>query len=151
MKKTIYLLAITTLIFSACSNDNNQTENDHDHTSQDHSSNEHEERTIEGTTEKSAATSEIIESYIQLKNALVEDNSKKAAIAGEMMLDAFSKFDMTKLTENQHEEYMDIAEDAKEHAEHIIKSPIDHQREHFEILSIDIIGVMLKIMGSSLS
>ena len=33
---------------------------------------------------------------------------------------------------------MEILESAKEHAEHIVKSPIDHQREHFEVLSTDI-------------
>jgi hypothetical protein len=45
---------------------------------------------------------------------------------------------MDKLTENQHTKYMEIAESAKEHAEHIVKNPIDHQREHFEDLSKDV-------------
>ena len=45
---------------------------------------------------------------------------------------------MTKLAESQHKEYMEIIENATEQVEHIVKSPIDHQREHFEVLSTDI-------------
>ena len=44
---------------------------------------------------------------------------------------------MSKLTGDTHTKYMEITESAKEHAEHIVKSPIDHQREHFEALSTD--------------
>jgi hypothetical protein len=33
---------------------------------------------------------------------------------------------------------MEISESAKEHAEHIVKSPLEHQREHFESLSTDV-------------
>ena len=45
---------------------------------------------------------------------------------------------MTTLSGETHKEYMEIYESAKENAEHIVKSPIDHQREHFEVLSTDI-------------
>lgn len=88
--------------------------------------------------QKTSKSTMIIDSYLQIKNALVEDNKKEAAKASKMMLTAFSNFDMSKLTEEQHKEYMEILESAKEHAEHIVKSPIDHQREHFEVLSTDI-------------
>ena len=150
MKKTIYLLVFVSLFFTACNNDKkHSTANDiqsedvkkddhHDSSSHDHSSKETNERSIKSTTQKSAMTSEIIDGYVQLKNALVDDDSKKAADAGKVILNAFSNFEMAKLTEEQHKEYMEIAEDAKEHVEHIIKSPIDHQREHFEVLSNDI-------------
>jgi len=33
---------------------------------------------------------------------------------------------------------MEIYENSKEQLEHIVKSPIDHQREHFEVLSTDL-------------
>ena len=39
-------------------------------------------------------------------------------------------------------ELKDIIEDATEHAEHIEKSPIDHQREHFDVLSKDMIDLI---------
>jgi hypothetical protein len=42
---------------------------------------------------------------------------------------------------------MDIYENAKEQTEHIVKSPMDHQREHFEILSNDINDLIASIIG----
>lgn len=149
MKKTIYLLAITAMIFTACYNQgskdktgnhtgvHSEDKHSHDHsTSKTDDENQMLKATNEG--EKTKGLTLIIDSYLQLKNALVEDDSKKAANAGEILLDAFSNFDMAKLTEEQHKEYMEIIENAKEQAEHIVKSPIDHQREHFEVLSNDV-------------
>jgi hypothetical protein len=166
MKKTIYVLALTTLFFSACKNEKAKKESnsmqskemhmkdadEHEHGAHDHDAtmsekSSKEKRTIEATTNKNSATSAIIDSYLLIKNALVEDNKSGAAKGGEMMLTAFSNFDMTKLTEAQHKEYMEIIEDAKEQAEHIIKSPIDHQREHFENLSVDI-NDLIDLLGT---
>ncbi len=111
----------------------------HDHGDHRHAnSSEAEERNIEASTQKNEATSGIIDSYLQIKNALVKDSNDGAAEGGKALLTAFSEFDMSGLTEDQHKEYMEILEDAKEQAEHIVKSPIDHQREHFEVLSTDI-------------
>ena len=135
MKKSIYVVALTMLFLSACKNDKKQVE------SVDMNSHEmqmEKEGDMESSTQKSASISAIIDGYLLLKNALVKDDNKKATEAGEMMLKAFSNFDMAILTATQHTKYMEIAESAKEHAEHIVKNPIDHQREHFEPLSIDI-------------
>ena len=44
-------------------------------------------------------------------------------------------------------EYKIVIETAKEHAEHIAKSEMDHQREHFKSLSIDMID-MVAITGT---
>lgn len=132
------------------SNDNNaasempaDSEENHDHSTMEETEMHQGATTPSGDMsssmgQKTSNTTMIVDSYLQLKNALVEDNKKKAATAGKMMLDAFSKFDMAALTEAQHKEYMEILESAKEQAEHIVKSPIDHQREHFEVLSTDI-------------
>jgi len=95
-------------------------------------------RDIKMSTEKNAATTPIIDAYFQIKNALVTDSKGNAAQGGTALLAAFSKFDMKTLTGETHKEYMEIAESAIEHAEHIVKSPLDHQREHFEVLSTDI-------------
>ncbi|WP_372769622.1 DUF3347 domain-containing protein [Lutibacter sp.] len=133
MKKSIYAVAFTVLFLSACKNDAKQAE------SNDVNSKEIQaDKKADAATQKSDLTSAIVDGYLVLKNALVNENSEKAAEGGKMMLTAFSNFEMAKLTETQHAKYMEIAESAKEHAEHIIKSPIDHQREHFEPLSIDI-------------
>lgn len=133
MKNSIYAVAFAILFLSACKNESKQAE------SNDMNSKEiQEEKTTEATSQKSDLTSAVIDGYLVLKNALVNEDSKKATEGGEMMLTAFSNFDMAKLTESQHTKYMEIAESAKEHAEHIVKNPIDHQREHFEDLSKDV-------------
>jgi FtsZ-interacting cell division protein ZipA len=166
MKKSIYILALIALFFTACNTNKKSTVSNnmqsegmnmeatesHGNTSHNHedsmgenSSEAH--RTIQATNQKNNATTEIIDSYLQIKNALVEDNQEKAAKGGKAMLTAFSNFDMTQLNKKQHIEYMDILEDAKEQAEHIVKSPIDHQREHFENLSVDI-NDLIALLGT---
>lgn len=93
---------------------------------------------------------DIIISYINLKNKLVKDDSKGAADKGKALLVSFNLFDTNTLNANQKKEYIDIADDAKEHAEHIGENAgkIDHQREHFAILSKDI-NDLIKLLGSS--
>lgn len=150
MKKSIYVLALIAIFFSACKNDKKQAESNdiqskemqmdtddgHVHSTMGESTMK-EDGDIESITQKNESTTAIIEGYLQIKNALVEDDKDGAAEGGKTLLTAFAKFDMTKLTESQHKEYMEIYENAKEQAEHIVKSPIDHQREHFEVLSTD--------------
>lgn len=83
---------------------------------------------------------EIVNGYLQLKNALANDNGNDAASAGNTMVAAFKQFDKSKLPADKTKTYEDIESDAKEHAEHIGKNGgnIKHQREHFEMLSKDI-------------
>ena len=95
-------------------------------------------REITQNNAKNNETAAILNAYFEIKNGLVADSKEKTASGGNNLLVAISKFDMSKLSEEAHKEYMEIEESAKEHAEHIIKSPIDHQREHFEALSTDI-------------
>jgi hypothetical protein len=66
---------------------------------------------------------------LALKNALVADNDKAAANAGKQFLVTFKKINMKAIPANKHKEYMDIAENAKENAEHIGDNAgkIDHQ------------------------
>ena len=100
------------------------------------------QREITQNNSKNTATSAILDAYFEIKNGLVADSKEKTANGGNSLLTAISKFDMSKLSGETHKEYMEIAESAKEHAEHIVKSPIDHQREHFEALSIDITDIV---------
>ncbi len=83
---------------------------------------------------------EIVSAYLQMKNALVEDNSIGAASAGKKLEAAFNNFDKSALTAAQKKTYEDVEADAREHAVHIGANGgnIAHQREHFEILSKDI-------------
>jgi hypothetical protein len=70
---------------------------------------------------------------LKVKNALVKDDSNAAAAA------KFYNFNAANTTWCEIEkEYIDIADDAKEHAEHIVDNlEIAHQREDFALLSRD--------------
>jgi hypothetical protein len=149
MKNSIYAVVFAILFLSACKSDPKQAESNEMNTNEMHTGTDNHDnssmdgtmqadKTMDATTQKSGLTSAILNGYLAIKNALVNDDSEKAAEGGKMMLMAFSNFEMGKLTESQHSKYMEIADSAKEHAEHIAKNPIDHQREHFEDLSKDV-------------
>jgi len=90
--------------------------------------------------EHSLSVSAILDNYLALKNALVVDNARNAANSGKMLFDALGKFNLSSQATSKQKDLKDIIDDAKENAEHVSKSggDIDHQREHFEILSTDI-------------
>jgi hypothetical protein len=83
---------------------------------------------------------DVLNGYLDIKNALANDNSEDAAKGGQKVLDAIGKTDQSSFTEKQKKDYLDVADDIKENAEHINKSSgkIAHQREHFDMLSQDI-------------
>jgi len=168
LKITTGILAIAFIALSVTSCKDNKKEHDNDdghHTevkSDDHSKVSHDNsdghhdddtsttndgRDIDANTQKNATTSPIIDAYIQIKNGLVATDKGATAKGGTALLTAFSKFDMTALKGDTHKEYMEIYESAKEQAEHIVKSPIDHQREHFETLSTDITD-LIALLGT---
>jgi hypothetical protein len=91
----------------------------------------------------------IISAYLQMKNALTEDNSTGAATAGKKLEAVFKNFDKSVLTAAQKKTYEDVEADAREHAEHIGANGgnIAHQREHFELLSKDIYD-LIKTFGA---
>jgi len=89
----------------------------------------------------------VLNDYFMLKNALVTDDSKMAAQSGSKLVASLKVFDKSGYTTEQQKELTDIIEDATEHAEHIAKSELDHQREHFKTLSKDI-SDMVVITGT---
>ncbi|HDY68807.1 MAG TPA: DUF3347 domain-containing protein [Candidatus Scalindua sp.] len=152
MKKPIYYLAVIAVIFTACKNQASQDKKT-DNLSEVHSEEEHSHDQLSNKTdddnlmttainegEKTKDLTLILDGYLQLKNALVSDNSQEASKAGQQMLSAFKGFDKSSLTETQKNKFLEIEEAAVENAEHILGNAgnIDHQREHFEILSIDV-------------
>lgn len=82
----------------------------------------------------------IVKDYLALKNALVADNDKAAANAGKKLFSTLKNVDMKAIPADKHKQYMEIAENAKENAEHIGDNAgkIDHQREHLASLSKDV-------------
>lgn len=113
--------------------------------------------TMDNNTEKSASAknsnasiNEVVANYLKLKNALVNDNSKEAANSGNALIATIGKVDMNSISKEQMKDYMDIAESAKENAEHIGDNAgkLDHQREHFVMLSKDM-NDLIQLFGTS--
>jgi hypothetical protein len=92
----------------------------------------------------------LVTDYLRVKNALVNSNETEAATASGNMYAAMKSFDKSLLTADQKKVYDDIESDLKEHAEHISKSKIDHQREHFATMSKDMYD-MVKAFGAGMT
>lgn len=91
-------------------------------------------------TKSAASEDEMLTAYLQIKNALASDNATEAAKGGNAFVQAINKVDGSAMTADQQKRLGEMADDAKEMAEHIGKSSdkIAHQREHFEMLSDDV-------------
>jgi hypothetical protein len=97
----------------------------------------------------SFSVDEVLNNYLKLKNALTKDDSKGAANAAKELYTTFNNLKADKIEAKFKKEYADIADDAKEHAEHIgdNSGKISHQREHFAMLSKDV-NDLIKIFGT---
>jgi hypothetical protein len=151
MKNLILGLAIATTTLAVCNSSNKSTENlkrneDLQLKSIFNSTSVITSSMAEAKT--SVSIKEILNAYLQMKNALAEDNSIGAANAGKKLEAAFKNFDKSALTATQKKTYEDVEADAREHAEHIGANGgnIAHQREHFELLSKDIYD-LIKTFG----
>lgn len=133
--KTSFFIAIIGTILSACGNDNNKAT---EQTKQTDSSTLDVPSSTAGS-QQPAAVNEAVTAYLQLKNALTNDNSKEAAEAGKQLQESIQKVGNASLAANQKKVYDEIKEDLNEHAEHISTNAdkIAHQREHFDMLSKD--------------
>lgn len=153
MKKVFLSLAVAAVLLSACGKE--QTQENADQTVVGYGHDEHEETatmthaSLDGPVRKSDKAAAILDSYLAMKDALASDNSAKAANSGEAMVKALAGFDRASLDAKQQASYDDIVEDAREHAEHIGENSgkIDHQREHFDALSNDMMD-LVAVTGS---
>lgn len=105
---------------------------------------------VSGILAPSDYVNDILICYLNLKNKLANDDSKGAADNGKLLLASFNRFDTKALNSKQKKEYLDIADDAKEHAEHIGANgdKLEHQREHFVLLSKDV-NDLITMFGSN--
>ncbi len=153
MKNIIIGIAIAATTLAACNSGNNKNADTKQNTeNKDTAIATHLQATTDtaGTQTTTAfPAKEIITGYLQLKNALAKDNGKDAATAGNTMVATLAKVDMKSLPEAQMKSYMDIADDLKEHAEHIGANAgkIEHQREHFIMMSKDMAD-LIKTFGN---
>jgi hypothetical protein len=82
----------------------------------------------------------IVGHYLHIKNALVNDDSKEAASQGKALAEGMGRLDKSFFTPEQKKLYETVEVALKEHAEHIGDNSgnIDHQREHFSMMSQDV-------------
>ncbi|MBB3125039.1 hypothetical protein FHS04_002571 [Mesoflavibacter sabulilitoris] len=150
---TIMVMAFISLTAMSCKNAKKEHNNDEGHNTEmnhDNSDGHHDsdKKEMAMNSNQDGNTEIILKDYFNLKDALVVDDEAKAKKIGASLEKSLENLDVSKYTDAQKLELKDIILDAKEHAEHISKSPIAHQREHFKVLSKDIID-MVAITGAS--
>jgi hypothetical protein len=131
MSRLSIKMAIITLLFAACNSDGSKEVTTVADTAKTN-------LPKPDTTEKKAVVlDDILSAYLQLKNALVNDNGKDAAVAAGDIKKSLKKIDESSMSAEQKKVYDDVKDDLKEHAEHINANgdKISHQREHFNWLS----------------
>ena len=161
-KIILFGIAVAAITIASCTSNNHSAQEDHsmmNHdstmTMQDDKMPEEEVKLISATfTSVDAGVSTAIESmlnhYLEIKNALVEDDVEKAATSSKSILSGMKGFDKSLLTAEQKKVYDAIESDLKEHAEHISKSELDLQREHFIMMSTDMYD-LVKAFGAGMT
>lgn len=142
------LVASTAILFAACGNNNDTAKSTTSTT--DNSETSSPATTTDANTEKpalanvdpkvSSSINEVVDHYLHVKNGLANDNGSEAASGAKMLIEAMNKVDQSALTADQKKVYTDVADDLKEMAEHTAENAdkIDHQREHFVMMSDDV-------------
>ena len=155
----IVAIAFVTLTAVSCkdakTDKNNSTEHhsemnadgDHSKMNHDNSDGHHDGEKKEMTMNGNGTSQAVLNDYFNLKDALVADDNAKAKNLGAVLAKSLGSLDISKYTEAEKSELKEIIEDAVEHAEHISESDIAHQREHFKVLSKDMID-MVGITGT---
>lgn len=128
------LAIVLTVSFTACGNGQKQGNENVSQAEQTESSSSSEANTVS----EASVTTSLLDAYLGIKNALVKDDQAAAAEQGAALAEGADAFAMSAFTASEQQELKEILEVAKEHGEHIAKSDIGHQREHFELLGKDI-------------
>lgn len=97
---------------------------------------------------QNSQSKQVLADYMSLKDALVATDEKAAANAGKKLENTLKNFKVDSYTSEDQKELKEIIETATEHAEHISRSDIAHQREHFQMLTKDITD-MVTITGTA--
>lgn len=101
----------------------------------------------EMTVTESKTASSLIDNYLAIKNALVNDDKDAAAKAGESLGKSVASFDVKDIESSKQEKAKEILESMKTQAEQISKMDIAQQRSHFAEINTDIKN-LLAITGS---
>lgn len=149
MKTIIICIAIVAISLTACNNGNDKSTDANKKggdTMQTMTTEPNSTSANSGDAKSASSIKELVGHYFHLKNALANDDGSDAASAGKAMVEAIGKLDTTSFTSDQKKVYKDMADDTRENAEHIGANAdkIDHQREHFEMLSKDMYDLVKK-------
>lgn len=157
MKKILFVLTAALLVFAACNNEQQEKSHDMakmdtDTTTKTAQADDKDIKTVSATFTNAdpkiaSSIKEIVDHYLHIKNALVNDNEQEAVSGGSALFAAINKMDKSLLTADQKKIYEENEDDLKEHAEHISKSKIDHQREHFAMMSEDMYALVKAFGG----
>lgn len=143
-------LAVMAVTFLACNNNSKSAtaENKKEDTTIASTSSDSSSATLTDT-KTAGSMDEMVSQYLQMKNALANDNGKEAAAAGNAFVASMGKMEATTLPADKKKIWNDLSDDAKEMAEHIGKNAdkLEHQREHFDMLSKDMYD-MVKAFGA---
>ncbi|OPB86487.1 DUF3347 domain-containing protein [Elizabethkingia occulta] len=131
--RNIIITALIGLSLLACADKKTKQENKLPQSTQDKTETKEQ-------TEKSFSVKEIISNYLEIKNALTKDNGKATAEAAKKLFKTLENTNTDALDQEKKTVFIDIYESIRENAEHIGANAgnIEHQREHFALLSRDI-------------
>ncbi len=149
MKKIFFgLSAFTTIAFNACGSNSNNADTANKSVVPETTA-VATQATDTFPVKTAVSIKDIVGAYLHMKNAFTKDNTNGAAAAGQTLQATFINFDTKTLSAQQQKIFTDIADDAKEHAEHIAANGgnIAHQREHFEMLTKDMAD-LIKTFGN---
>jgi hypothetical protein len=137
MRSLVIFSAVVVTLVTAC---NNNADTAQKKTATSDSANSQVASTAANNVQGQASVNDVVAAYMQLKNALANDNGKDAASAANTLSEALKKTEVNALPAGQKAMYADVSDDMKEHAEHIATNAgkVEHQREHFESLSKDL-------------
>ena len=143
--KTLFITAVAAITFSACGG--GSTSSKENSATGDTATTQPQTTTIE--TKSNTPLKDVTTAYLQLKNGLVSDDGNDAASGGKAFNEALAKVDKSLMSAEQKKSFEDVADDAKEMAEHIGDNAgkIEHQREHFDMLSKDMYD-LVKTFGA---
>ncbi|KAF5276356.1 hypothetical protein FQR65_LT16375 [Abscondita terminalis] len=151
--RNIIIAAIAGLSLFACANPKTKPQNTQQETSSESSVSKDKENTVSASSSESEeqnathvaepfSVKEIIHAYLTIKNALTKDDRKQAtAAAAKRLYEALGNTKTDVLDNEKKYIFTDIYESAKENAEtlsSINAGNVEHQREHFMLLSRDI-------------
>jgi len=140
MKNIFFVFAFGAITLSACNNSSNKNKQS------DKISDSSTEHYVQKVSAFTSPVNGLLQIYLQMKNAFVNDNAMDAAKAGNEMKKALDDFEIDILRDEEKKTFEDITDDAKGHAEHIGLNAgnIEHQREHFDMLSKDMYDLVKK-------